>query len=64
MTDESAEPLLSRTRQTPSGRHAQRRCQRQSTKELELGSTDQRLRQSLELADKVGKTSRQRCARC
>lgn len=56
MNEETAEPLLS-SDETEALLAAMRSgaSNSQSTKELELGSTDQRLRQSLELADKVGK---------
>jgi flagellar motor switch protein FliM len=56
MTEETAEPLLS-SDETEALLAAMRNgaANSQSAKELELGSTDQRLRQSLERADAVGK---------
>lgn len=56
MSEETAEPLLS-SDETEALLAAMRSgaANAQSTKELELGSTDQRLRQSLERADNVGK---------
>lgn len=56
MIEETAEPLLS-SDETEALLAAMRNgaANAQSAKELELGSTDQRLRQSLERADAVGK---------
>lgn len=56
MIEETAEPLLS-SDETEALLAAMRNgaANTQSAKELELGSTDQRLRQSLERADAVGK---------
>lgn len=56
MSEETAEPLLS-SDETEALLAAMRNgaANAQSAKELELGSTDQRLRQSLERADVVGK---------
>ncbi|HEX6246208.1 MAG TPA: FliM/FliN family flagellar motor switch protein [Polyangiales bacterium] len=56
MTEESPEPLLS-SDETEALLAAMRNgaANSQATKELSLGSTDQRLRESLEYADSVGK---------